>query len=250
VGCTAIIAQARMGSTRLPGKVLKQLGDRTVLGHVVRRATAVRGADVVCVATSTLAEDDAVAEEAVRCGAHIFRGDEADVLQRYIDAADMLNADTVMRITSDCPLIDPEVCAQVLTLRAERGVDYASNVGAALWPHGLDCEAFSAALLKSAGHEATAADDREHVTLWMRRNTAVEKADLDGPGAPASRQRWTLDYPEDLAFLERLFEYLPGPPALPGWRDVLETLRAHPELAAINQMRVADTERRMGVVAR
>ncbi len=247
---TAIIAQARMGSTRLPGKVLMQLGDRTVLAHVVRRALAVSNTDIVCVATSTLAEDDAVAEEAGHSGAEVFRGEETDVLRRYIGAARMLEADTIMRVTCDCPLLDPEICGQVLRLRTDENVAYASNVGAAQWPHGLDCEAFSAELLERAGREATVLEEREHVTLWMRRNESVRKADLAGPGAPASEQRWTLDYPEDLAFLRQLLGFLPGSPALPGWRDILDTLGAHPELAAINRNRIARTETRMGVLAR
>lgn len=246
---TAIIAQARMGSTRLPGKVLKRLGDRSVLAHVARRACAVPNVDKVCIATSTLLEDDAVAEEAERCGVEAFRGDPTDVLQRYVGAAHALGADTVMRLTCDCPLIDPIVCGQVLKLQASADVGYASNVGAAQWPHGLDCEAFTAELLNRADAQARAANEREHVTLWMRRNDAVRKAYLEGPGAPASHERWTLDYPEDFAFLERLFDLLPAAPALPNWRQVLETLDAHPELNQINLARRAESVSRSAVLA-
>jgi len=250
VATTAIVAQARMGSTRLPGKVLKRLGDRSVLAHVVRRAQAVPNVDRVCIATSTLPEDDAVAAEAVDCGAEVFRGDSTDVLRRYAGAAHMLAADTVMRITCDCPLIDPTVCGQVLSLLVEEKVPYASNVGAAQWPHGLDCEAFTAAILYRAAREAEAMDEREHVTLWIRRNDAIPKADLKGPGAPVSRERWTLDYPEDFVFLESLFDCLPAAGDLAGWRDILAVLAAHPEIAEANRVRSAETESRLGVLAR
>lgn len=247
---TAVIAQARMGSSRLPGKVLKQLGDRTVLAHVIWRAQSIQGADEVCIATSDLVEDDLVAAEAERCGAAVYRGDETDVLARYIGAARMLQAQTIMRITCDCPLIDPEVCGQVLKLRIDDGVGYASNVGSAQWPHGMDCEAFSSDLLERAGEETDVADEREHVTLWMRRNNAIQKADLEGPGAPVSLQRWTLDYPEDFDFLEALFRLLPMPPAMPGWKEILEVVEARPELAVINELRSADKASRTGVPAR
>lgn len=245
---TAVIAQARMGSSRLPGKVLKQLGDRTVLAHVIWRAQAIQGADDVCIATSDLVEDDVIAAEAERCGAAVYRGDETDVLARYIGAARMLQAQTIMRITCDCPLIDPAVCRQVLGLLSRANVDYASNIGEAQWPHGLDCEAFSIELLERAGLEGIAADEREHVTLWMRRNQSVRKAELEGPGAPASQQRWTLDYAEDMELLRVLVRHLPPPPATPGWREVLDVILAYPDLVQINQIRNADKNARVGIV--
>ena len=237
---TAIIAQARMGSSRLPGKVLEPLAGNTVLAHVVRRANLVETADIVCVATSTRAADDAVATEAERCGAAVFRGDERDVLQRFIGAAKMLDADTVLRITCDCPLIDPEICDAVLRLREREAADYASNVGAADWPHGLDCEAFTRDILEGAGRLAEAEDEREHVTLWMRRGGARRRVHLDGPGGDAARQRWVLDYPEDLLFLAALFGELPPTPAAPGWREVYSVIQAKPELEKINQRRSVD----------
>lgn len=241
---TAIIAQARMGSTRLPGKVLKKIAGETVMAHVIRRAKAVENADTVCIATTTQAIDDPVAQEAERCGVAVFRGDAQDVLDRYLGAARMLDASAIMRITCDCPLIDPAVCDEVLRLRALETADYASNVATAGWPHGLDCEAFTRDVLERAAREASTDDDREHVTLWMRRNKLLRHAALDGPGGAIARQRWTLDYPEDLEFLEALFCKLPPAPATPGWRDIATVLCKHPEITDINRNRIAERSER------
>ena len=244
----AVIAQARAGSVRLPGKVLKKIGDDTVLSRVIRRARAIAGVDVVCVATSSLAGDDPVAREAERCGAAVFRGDERDVLSRYRDAARCLDAQTIIRITCDCPLIDPEVCGAVLDVFRRDDADYASNVATASWPHGLDCEVFSRLMLERAAAEAVADDEREHVTLWMRRNESLRHTELPGPGGEAARQRWVLDYPEDLEFFQALYPRLPGT-GQPGWREVMEVLEAYPEISAINDKRMAETVARTKVVS-
>ena len=120
---TAVIVQARTGSSRLPGKVLMNLAGRTVLAHVLDRCQAVAGADVTCCATTGTADDDRIAAEAERCGAAVFRGSERDVLGRYHGAAQALGADVILRVTSDCPLFDPAVGAAVLDLRAGAGGD-------------------------------------------------------------------------------------------------------------------------------
>jgi spore coat polysaccharide biosynthesis protein SpsF len=230
----AIIVQARMASTRLPGKVLERLAGETVLAHVLRRCAAVPGGDVVCCAIPVSAGCDAVAEAAAACGAQVFRGSENDVLDRYHGAAQACEADLVMRVTSDCPLIDPVVCGSLLQLFKDQGVDYASNNVPRGWPHGLDCEVFSAAALARAAGEAKSPDEREHVTPWLRSHPDIRRATLDGPGGDLSDMRWTLDYPEDLAFFQALFDLIP-PSA--GFEDIVTLLRAHPEIAAINAER-------------
>lgn len=234
-GRTAAIIQARFGSSRLPGKVLMHLAEETVVHHVVRRAQAIAGVDVVCLATTKETADDAVAAEGKRAGADVFRGEENDVLGRYLAASRRLGADVILRITCDCPLIDPAVCDQALELRDGRGADYASvNTLAPEWPHGLDCEVFTRDLLERAAAAEKGAFNREHVTVWMLERSEVERAALPGPGGLAASQRWTLDYPEDFAFLDALFQYLPAPPALPGWRDVLAVVENHPEITRMN----------------
>ena len=231
---TVVIAQARMGSTRLPGKVLAQLGDRTVLEHCLGRAVEVPGADAVCLATSDLTIDDPIAELVMQMpGITLFRGHPTDVLQRYRDAASATDAGVIVRITCDCPLIDPDVCGAVLTLRASAKASFASNNARREWPHGLDCEVFTRDALEAAAREAADAYDREHVGPWMRRAAGTSAAHLAGPGGKAAQHRWTLDYPEDLAFFRALWPLLPtGRRA--AWQEVASILEHHPEIVAIN----------------
>ncbi|MBV9862951.1 MAG: NTP transferase domain-containing protein [Alphaproteobacteria bacterium] len=237
---TACIVQARMGSTRLPGKVLRRLGDDTVLRHVLRRCAAIPGVDVVVCATVVGADGERVAAEALRSGALVFRGDEADVLGRYLGAAEMVDATRIMRVTSDCPLIDPVLCGRVLALcGGANGADFATNNMPPSWPHGLDCEAFTRDLLEAAAATAEASYDREHVSPWMQQAAGVRRANLAGPGGELTQHRWTLDYPEDFAFFAALFPLLPPPPALPGMEQVLDVLAMHPGLSRLNQHRSA-----------
>ena len=235
-GRTAVIVQARFGSTRLPGKVLEDLAGHTVLEHVLHRCRAIPGADVVCCAVARGADSDPVAREAERSGVVVYRGDEQDVLARYLGAARETGAAIIMRVTSDCPLIDPEVCGAVLRLRAERNADYACNNLPRTGPHGLDCEAFTLAALERAAREAADPQSREHVTPWLRTHPQLSRANLPAD-ARGTDLRWTLDYPEDLAFLRALLAVLPPWPALPPTRDVLDALARHPEIARINAHR-------------
>jgi UDP-2,4-diacetamido-2,4,6-trideoxy-beta-L-altropyranose hydrolase len=230
---TAIIVQARMGSTRLPGKILRQLAGRTVLDHVIDRLRRVRNADAVVVATSNLPADDVIAEAARNLGVDVYRGDESDVLMRYLGAARMVDAEIIMRVTSDCPLIDPALCEAVLALRAEADAGYASNNMPRLFPHGLDCEAFTREALEQAAADATEGYDREHVTPWIRRSAEIRHANLVGPGWPANQHRWTLDYPEDFTFFSELFGLLPADRLL-SWQEVLSLIGTHPRLAMTN----------------
>lgn len=234
---TAVIVQARMASTRLPGKVMMEIAGHTVLDHVLSRCRAIAGADAVCCATAEGAECDPIAAEAERCGATVFRGSETDLLERYRQAARSLRAEVVLRVTSDCPLIDPEICAAVLALRREAAADFACNNMPRTWPHGLDCEAFTMAVLERAAREATSPYEREHVGPWMATHPAVKRVNFAGPGGDFADERWTLDYPEDLAFFRALAEKLPPPPARPGWREVAAALRRFPEIAELNRSR-------------
>jgi spore coat polysaccharide biosynthesis protein SpsF len=234
---TACIIQARLGSTRLPGKVLEPLGDAPVLEHVLRRCQTIAGVDEVVCATVEGADGEAVATLADNLDVTVYRGSERDVLARYHGAAHAVSADVVLRVTSDCPLIDPEVCAAVLQLRAEAGADYAANNMPPSWPHGLDCEAFTVGALDEAAAMAVAAEDHEHVTPWIRRNRAYHRVNLAGPGGDMAAHRWTLDYPEDLVFLRAVYERLPGGCAGRSWRAALAVVAREPELALINEAR-------------
>jgi spore coat polysaccharide biosynthesis protein SpsF (cytidylyltransferase family) len=229
---TAVIVQARWASSRLPGKVLLDLAGRTVLHHVLTRCAAIPGADVVVCATPDDQASRPVASEAQAAGATVFRGSETDVLSRYLGAARAVNATTVMRVTSDCPMIDPALCGDVLSLRSAQHSDYACNNMPPSFPHGLDCEAFTRAALERAALEATDAYDREHVTPWLRRSPAMKRVSLRHDVDLHAEARWTLDHPEDYAFFSAVFALLP--PDSTDWRAAKAIIDRHPEIVALN----------------
>lgn len=231
---TGVIVQARAGSTRLPGKVLMNLAGRSVLAWVLDRCQAIEGIDAVCCAIPEGLDDDEVALEARRQGVGVFRGSEHDVLDRYHRAAEAFGFTVVMRVTSDCPLIDPALCAQVLRLRGEAGADYACNNLPPSWPHGLDCEAMSADWLARAAREATAPVAREHVTPFIRSHPQARRCNLSRPGPSAYHHRWTLDHGRDLLFLREMAARLPAGRAGFDHRVALAIAEADPALAALN----------------
>ncbi|MBU79858.1 MAG: glycosyltransferase family protein [Rhodospirillales bacterium] len=228
------IVQARTGSTRLPGKVLLELGGRTVLSHVLERCQAIPGIDAVCCASPEGADCDLVVAEAERCGTEVFRGSETDVLDRYYRAAKMLQADFVLRVTSDCPLIDPVVCGRVLAEVTEGRAGFAANNIPPTWPHGLDCEAFTFALLERAAAGATTSFEREHVSPFMREAADVRRANVAAAGKDMSHHRWTLDTPQDHAFLQALFARLPQGPESWDHHIPLALVETDPDLAVLN----------------
>jgi len=229
---TAIIVQARMGSTRMPGKVMQDLAGRPVLAHVLERCRLIPGADVLVCAVPD--EDQSAPLEIVarQCGARVFRGSEHDVLARYEGAARNFEADVVMRVTSDCPLLDPDVCGRLLKLRDIERADYASNVHPRSFPQGLDCEIFTMAALQECAATASDAYDREHVTPWMARATHLRQANLESGRPDLGDLRWTLDYPEDLDFLHAVYAELRE--EMPGMDRVLHMLAERPDIARIN----------------
>jgi spore coat polysaccharide biosynthesis protein SpsF len=235
---TACIIQARFGSSRLPGKVLRPLGRRTPLAAVLSRCARIPGVDVVVCAVPDDRPSDAVAEAARGYGATVFRGSEQDVLDRYYQAARAVGATIVMRVTSDCPLIDPQLCGRVLQRLGETGADYACNNLPPLWPHGLDCEAFAFSHLARAAAEARLPYDREHVTPWLRRHAGLRRINLEGPGGGLERHRWTLDYPEDLAFFTALWAVLGERAEAAATTEIVAALDRHPDIVAINRARV------------
>lgn len=230
------IIQARLGSTRLPSKTLADICGKSLLQRVIERSSAIPGVDSVVVATTTLAEDDAVAACASGCGAAVFRGAVDDVLSRYVGAARTIDATVVVRITADDPFKDPEVCGLVLREFQSRspGIDYVSNTVEPTWPEGLDVEVFSREALERAGREARLGSEREHVTPyiynhpeWFRMAQVKNTVDL-------SKERWTLDYPEDLAFARAVYERFGGRADF-GMAEMLALLESEPEIRALNQ---------------
>jgi spore coat polysaccharide biosynthesis protein SpsF len=228
---TAII-QARMGSTRLPGKVMKTLGDRSVLGHVITRVKAIPLVDQVVVATTDLPEDAVIAEEAVRCGACVYRGSERHVLSRYYEAASEAKADAVVRFTSDCPLLDPGISAGVIRKFREGGFDYV-RLGLETHPRGLDTEVFTFAALKQVYEEADKDYECEHVTPFILERPDRFRIGIVQQDANDSGYRLTLDTPEDWQLIALIYgELYKG--EIFSWSDVKRVLQAHPEWVRIN----------------
>lgn len=223
-----------MQSTRLPGKVLKKLGGISILEHCLKRCQAIPGVDIVCCAVPDSKANDPVAIEADRIGVMVFRGSEDDVLDRYYQAAKACRADIVMRVTSDCPVVDPEVCGQVIRLLEETGAAYACNNMPPSWPHGLDCEAITFEWLERSAMEAEKKFEREHVTQYVRNHPQAQTENLSGPGGDYIHHRWTIDTPEDFDFFTALCRRLPSGPAYWSYRNILRVLEAEPELALIN----------------
>lgn len=229
-----------MGSTRLPGKILRALGHRTVLHRVVDRVQAARGIDLVVVATTTSSEDDLTVAEAEVCGAATFRGSEQDVLERYYLCAKQFDADVVIRITSDCPLFDPTVLTQMLVrfeeLRvAGSPVDYMSSALVRTFPRGLDAEIFTFAALEQAYKSATKPYEREHVTPFLYQHPDLFKLQGFTNQADLSHHRWTLDTEEDLALITEIYRRLLIDDAeIFSTQAVLNLLAQHPELSELN----------------
>ena len=216
---TVCVVQARMGSTRLPGKVLAELGGRSVLALLLARlGTAGLGPAVV--ATSHLERDDILAAEAARLGAVVVRGPEDDVLSRFAATLERVPADRVVRLTADCPLLDPQLVLAALALHRTSGADYTSNTLERTFPDGLDVEVIEADALMEAAVEATDPFEREHVTPFLyRRPDRYRLASLETP-ALLGHERWTLDTPEDLDQLRTIVAGL-ADPVRAGWREVL-----------------------------
>jgi len=232
---TLIIVQARMTSTRLPGKVLLPLAGEPMLTRLVERLCRVQRADGIVVASTTNVTDDPIAGLCAQLGVSCHRGLEHDVLSRYADAARLHGADTVVRVTSDCPLIDPALIDRVINAYEEGCGDYVSNMLPPTWPYGMAVEVFSEAVLAQAHEEATQAAEREHVTpfLYWR----PERYRLCNVASPVdlSQHRWTVDTPEDYALVSRLFDHLMPTKPYFNQADVLTLLDQHPDWIALNQ---------------
>jgi len=228
------IVQARMGSTRLPGKVMKDLGGDTVLARVVRRVERSEEIEPVIVATSDANSDDVIARECDRLGVGCFRGNEDDVLDRYYSAAESVGADAVARITSDCPAIDPEIVDKTIRAFREARADYASNALERSYPRGLDNEVMTMATLERMWREATHSYQRAHVTAYVYENPSLFRIVSVKGDTDYSRYRWTLDTPDDLDFLRALYGRLGNRDDF-SWREALAVVEREPALAEINR---------------
>ncbi len=230
---TLAIVQARMGSTRLPGKILMDLAGETVLARVVRRSCRAALVDQVVVATSVSTKDDKVVSECVRLGVEHFRGSETDVLDRYYHCAEAFSAQTVIRITADCPVIDPALVDLTICAFRQKPCDYASNALVPSYPRGLDVEVFTMSALTRAWHDARKPYEREHVTPYLYEHPELFRLISVNAGRNHSDLRWTLDTVEDLKLLRAIHARL-GERDDFCWQDVLQIVEREPQLCLIN----------------
>ena len=238
---TVIIIQARINSSSLPGKVMMDLAGQPLLAHVVRRCQRSKLSDAVVVATSTEPSDEPISLLCGKIGVQCFRGPLDDVLARYVGAARMSLADVVVRVTADCPLIDPDIIDACIAAFGEKPLDYVSNVNPLrTFPRGLDVEVFSLRALLKAQAEATTPYEREHVTPYLWENKRGEfaiGAAVLAPDAYRKPYRLAVDYPEDFALIEELYTRCAQGDALVSTAHVIACLDAHPTLAAKNAHR-------------
>ena len=231
------IIQARMGSSRLPGKVLKDLCGQPMLGWVVGRTTSAKLVNQIIVATTTDVRDDAIVQFCQTNTITCFRGSPNDVLDRYYQAAKYFQADIIVRITADCPLIDPELIDKTIKAFLDSNVDFAANrlppPFMRTYPIGLDVEVVSFYALERAWKEATELHEREHVMPYFYEVSGRFKIITLDHEKDLSALRWTVDTTEDLEFIRQILKYLHCRMDF-SWKDVLEVIEKNPELLQIN----------------
>jgi spore coat polysaccharide biosynthesis protein SpsF len=236
------IVQARMGSSRLPGKVLEPVAGHPMLWHIVDRLRRAPGVAEVIVATSTSESDVALKALCATIGVTCFAGSELDVLDRFYRAAESGAADPVLRITADCPFVDPELVGKVLALYQRGGYDYTAAATGCVafyddglkYPDGLDVECFSFEVLARAHSETSVRSDREHVTPYLYRSKKFRVGLVPAEG-DWGKLRWTVDHAADLELVRQVYDALYRPDRAFTMRDILTYIASHPELARLNE---------------
>lgn len=231
VDCLAII-QARMGSTRLPGKILKDLAGKPVLQHVYDRVKKARLINEIIVATTIGISDLPVVKYCSSQGVRVFAGSEDDVLDRFYQIAKLLQPKTIVRITADCPVIDPEIIDQVIDLHKKSDADYTSNCMSETFPDGLDVEIVKYSALEKAWNNAKLVSEREHVTPYIKSAENGFKIEEIKSEINYHSKRWTLDNEEDYLFLQKVLNHFKE--EYFGMNQLLEFLESNSELEEIN----------------
>jgi len=228
------IIQARCSSSRLPGKVLKELGRKPMIQQVYDRVRKARSVHQTIIATSVDPSDNPLVQLCEHHAIPYYRGDLNDVLTRFYEAAKAYRAQILVRITGDCPLIDPEVIDRVVEVYQDnaQNVDYASNIDFLTYPDGLDTEVFSIHALEQANQKATMKSDREHVTPYLRKHMRKINVALDQ--ANYSHLRWTVDQQEDFDLIQKIFQDLGKEGRYFGMDEILKWIKSHPHEAGRN----------------
>lgn len=230
------IMQARTGSTRLPGKVLKKICGKTVLEHDIDRLRRIKNIDEIVIATTDKEKDDEIVDEALMLGVKYFRGSEEDVLSRYYYAAKEYKADVVVRVTSDCPLIDSHVSEETINLYLNNRYDYVNNTYEATFPRGFDTEVFSFNLLEKAFKETKENIYREHVTTYFWKNPEIFSIGCYKNDVDYSAYRLTLDTEQDLELITIIYDKLYNKNKYFGLKEIVELFKNNSELYNINKM--------------
>lgn len=229
------IIQARMGSTRLPGKGMKLIIGKPIIYFVVERVRLAKNIDQVIVAAPVSPNNDQMCAYVKKLGIEVFRGSENDVLDRYYQTAKVYGADEVIRITADCPLIDAQVIDSTIEYFKGQNTDYCSNTTRRTFPDGQDVEVFRFDVLEDAWKYATDPVEREHVTKYIRLSGKYSVANFSRE-EDLGDLRWTLDYEEDLEFVTKIIEGLyPAKDIHFTMQDILDFLEEHPEIEEINR---------------
>lgn len=238
---TLCLLQARMSSSRLPGKVLRPIIGRPMIELEVERIQRAKTLDSIMVATSTDPSDDAIVEWARSRSLGVSRGNLTDVLDRFVHAAIPLNPEHVVRLTADCPLIDPALIDRAVEHHLESGVDYTSTREVLdngtmrhTFPHGTDVEVVRFEALRQAWKDSVLPSEREHVTMHLYRHPERFSLEFLHSAADRGGERWTVDYPEDLEFVSEVYGSLYASNPAFTTEDVFSLLQAHPELRQIN----------------
>ena len=229
------ILQARMGSTRLPGKVLIEIAGTSMLSRVVERLRMSDTIGQFVVATTVTRADDAVVKECTRLGVQSFRGSEEDVLDRFYQTTRQFRADVIVRVTADCPLIDPEITDLVVKNFLVGGVDYASNSLERTYPQGLDTEVMTIKALGQAWKEAKEPHERSHVTPYIYQHPETFRLLSVKNSEDLSGLRWTVDTAADLKLIQEIYARCGQKSGCFSWREALEAVKSDPTLTAINR---------------
>lgn len=230
-----IIIQARIGSTRLPGKVVKKIEGKTVLEYVIERLKRVKNAKKIIVATTDNKADNALERIAQKCGVYVYRGSENNVLNRFYKAANFFEVDSIVRITADCPLIDPKIVDDTIKLYSKNNFDYVSNTHPPTFPDGMDVEVFSFKTLDKIREGAKTSEEKEHVTLYIFKNKERFKI-----GNLLSKNdyydlRLTLDHKQDLTLIKEIYKNLYKKNENFGLKEIVKLFKEKPELLKINE---------------
>jgi len=231
---TGIIIQARMSSTRLPGKMVEKIEGKTVLEHVIERVKKINRDKKIILATTEKKEDDILEEIGRKTGISVYRGSEDDVLDRFYKAAVFFKVDPIVRITADCPLLDPEITEKVIDLFFEGGYDYVSNTNPPTFPDGLDVGVLSFGALEKTWKKAKLKSDREHVVTYIIKNPETFKTGNLRHKKDISHLRLTLDEAKDLELIKKVYKQLYSKNPFFGLGKIMELFENKPDLAEIN----------------